>query len=202
MFLMRYFESRSSDDRAGREPVLVNARLEIIFNGIFETHIFRGNRAESRFLPQKNASAVSVYLFAINQGAAPWKPARSSHCLYLSPWPLRCYGPAGAGHYFPAGPARLSKTRFMSGSSLLLLMAKLQLALHYNRLSSSPTWVSLDYGSDLPSCATAMSNSTTRSLKVQRGTVRMRSRPAKTPEVSARPDDSSRSAASNSRPKP
>jgi hypothetical protein len=40
-------------------------------NGIFESHIFPGNRAKSRFLPGKNATAVSVYLFAINQGAAP-----------------------------------------------------------------------------------------------------------------------------------
>jgi hypothetical protein len=50
---------------------MVKPGLEIIFNGIFETHIFRGNRAKSRFFSGKNATAVSAYLFAINQGTAP-----------------------------------------------------------------------------------------------------------------------------------
>src|ERR1700733_9998267 len=59
-----------------------------------------------------------------------------------------------------------------------------------------------DYGSDLPCFATAASASTTGSLKVQRGTVRIRSRSAKTREVAAASGASSRKAASNSRPNP
>src|SRR4051794_3501140 len=72
----------------------------------------------------------------------------------------------------------------------------------YLPLADSCPVQSDDHGSALPSFATAASASRTGSLKVQRGTVRIRSRPAKTPEVAAASGASSRKAASNSRPNP
>jgi hypothetical protein len=63
---------------------MVNSGLEIIFNGIFEAHISRRKRAESRFLPRKSTTAVSIYLPPINQGAVPWKPARCLRRLHRS----------------------------------------------------------------------------------------------------------------------
>jgi hypothetical protein len=59
-----------------------------------------------------------------------------------------------------------------------------------------------NHGPCLPPCATAVSASTTGSLNVQRGTVRMRSRAAKTSGSPAAFGVSSLNAALNSRPKP
>jgi hypothetical protein len=56
---------------AGFARFAVNPGLEIIFNGIFEAQISRRIRAESRFLPGKRATAVSIYQTRIKQGAAP-----------------------------------------------------------------------------------------------------------------------------------
>jgi hypothetical protein len=65
--------------------LVVNPGLEIIFNGNFEAQISRRIRAESRFLPGKSATAVSIYQTRIKQGAARRKSARSLRYVYFSP---------------------------------------------------------------------------------------------------------------------
>jgi hypothetical protein len=88
MFLRGYFENSGTGDTAVPAPFLVNPGLEIIFNGIFESHISRRKRAKSRILPRKITTAVSIYHAGIKHGVAPSKPALCCFNLYLSSWPL------------------------------------------------------------------------------------------------------------------
>jgi hypothetical protein len=48
--LLSYFESSGFDGATGFAPLIVNSGLEIIFNGLFEVHIFGGINIKSRIV--------------------------------------------------------------------------------------------------------------------------------------------------------
>jgi hypothetical protein len=98
---LSYLKNRGCVGATCLGALIVNPGLEIIFNGIFEAQISGRKRAESRFLPGKTTTAVSVYHATINQGAALRKPAPCSRYFYFSFCPHR-HQPAkiaGVWHY-------------------------------------------------------------------------------------------------------
>jgi hypothetical protein len=84
MFYHSYSEGGGFVDATGPTPLQLIADLELYLTDFLNRIFSRENAKNRAFYGGKKSTAVSIYHAGINQGTAPWKPARCLRCLHLS----------------------------------------------------------------------------------------------------------------------